>query len=410
MPRKAKELGSLAVNRLQVPGLHFVGGVAGLGLQVLPTGGRTWILRAMIGGRRRDMGLGGFPDVTLAEAREAARRARDLIRSGVDPVSQARAAKSALKAEAAKATTFRQACETFVASHEAAWRNAKHRAQWTSTLERYTYPLIGDLSVAELELSHVMDVLEPIWREKTETASRIRGRIEQVLDWASARGLRQGENPARWKGRLNKLLPKPSKLAKVVHHRALPYGHLPAFMAQLTAQRGTGAAALRFAILTASRSGEVRGARWSEIDLNQGVWTIPADRMKAGKEHRVPLSAAALSVLEAQPRIADSAFVFTAPRGGPLSDMTLSAVLRRMEVDAVPHGFRSTFRDWVAECTNHGTEVAEMALAHAVGNKVEAAYRRGDLFDKRRRLAEDWARFCEDSKSGNIVVLQARGG
>lgn len=408
MPRKAKELGALAVSRLQDPGLHFVGGVAGLGLQVLPTGGRTWILRAMIGGRRRDMGLGGFPDVSLAEARDAARRARQLIRDGVDPVEQAKAARNALKAEAAKAMTFRQACEAFLASHEAAWRNAKHRAQWTSPLQRYAYPVIGDLSVGDIELTHVTKVLDPIWREKTETASRLRGRIEQVLDWAGARGLRQGQNPARWKGLLDKVLPKPGKVAKAVHHRALPYRDLPDLMTHLAAQNGAGAIALRFAILTAARSGEVRGALWSEIDLPNALWTIPADRMKAGREHRVPLSDAALSLLTSQPRIAGSELVFPAPRGGQLSDMTLSAVLRRMSVDAVPHGFRSTFRDWVAECTGHGNEVAEMALAHTISSKVEAAYRRGDLFEKRRQLAADWAAFCSNAPAGSTTVISLR--
>jgi len=355
------------------------------------------------------MGLGGYPDVPLAEARDAARRARALIREGDDPVEQAKAAKSALKAETSKAMTFRQACQAFVASHEAGWRNAKHRAQWTSTLERYAHPVIGDLSVAHVEMPHVMKVLDPIWREKTETASRVRGRIEQVLDWAAVRGLREGQNPARWKGLLDKVLPKPGKVSKSVHHRALPYQDIPAFMRRLRIQGGVGASALHFAILTAARSGEVRGACWSEIDLPQAIWIVPADRMKAGREHRVPLSAAALELLAAQPRIAGSDLIFPAPRGGKLSDMTLSAVLRRMEVNAVPHGFRSTFRDWVAECTNHSNEVAEMALAHAVGSTVEAAYRRGDLFEKRRRLAEDWSRFCENAVPSKIALLKVRG-
>lgn len=405
MPRKAKELSPLAVNRLKDPGLHFVGGVAGLALQVLPTGGRTWILRVMIGGKRRDMGLGGFPDVTLAEAKEAARKARALIREGGDPIEQTKAARNALKAATAKATTFRQAVDAYVGAHEAGWRNAKHRAQWTSSLERHAYPVLGDLSVADIEMAHIMKVLDPIWREKTETASRVRGRIEQVLDWASVRGLRNGQNPARWKGLLDKALPKPGKIAKPVHHRALPYQDVPAFMERLKRHEGMGATALRFAIFTAARSGEVRGARWPEIDLNKAIWIIPAERMKAGREHRVPLSNDAVSLLDALPRVAGSDLVFPAPRGGQLSDMTLSAVLRRMEVDAVPHGFRSTFRDWVAEQTNYGGEVAEMALAHIVGNKVEAAYRRGDLFEKRRQLAADWACYCLGKGDARVVAL-----
>jgi len=411
MARKAAELSPLAVSRLKEPGLYFVGGVAGLALQVLPTGGRTWILRATVGGRRRDMGLGGFPDVTLAGAREAARAARQLIRTGVDPIEQAKAARKALQAVTAKGLSFREAAEAFIASQEAAWRNAKHKAQWTSTLTAYAYPVIGGLSVADIELAHISKVLEPIWTAKTETASRLRGRIEQILDWATARGYRSGLNPARWRGHLDKLFPRPSKVAKLVHHRALPVTDMGGFFADLREIEGMGARALLFVILTATRSGEVRGATWSEIDMARGIWTIPASRMKAGREHRVPLSSLAMSPLDDLPRIAGSDLVFQAPRGGPLSDMTLSAVLRRMNAPAVPHGFRSTFRDWAAEYTAYPSEVVEMALAHTVGNKVEAAYRRGDLFEKRRRLAGDWARFCVDGieLSAEVVALRAAG-
>ncbi len=410
MARKAAELTPLVVKRLTDPGLHFVGGVSGLALQVLSTGARTWILRATIGGRRRDMGLGGYPEVSLAEAREAARRARMLIREGEDPIEKARAAKNALKANAAKAMTFKAAADAFISSQEAGWKNAKHRAQWDSSLERYAYPTIGKLSVADIDTPHVLKVIDPIWTTRTETASRVRGRIEQVLDWAATRNLRQGPNPARWRGHLDKVLPKRSKVARREHHRALPYSQVPDFMTSLKSVDGMGAQALRFAILTAARSGEVRGAKWSEIDLGSGTWIVPAERMKAGREHRVALSKPALNLLNALPRIGGSDLVFPAPRGGMLSDMTLSAVLRRMKVDAVPHGFRSTFRDWVAECTSHGSDVAEMALAHAVGNKVEAAYRRGDLFEKRRRLADDWAAFCSSdlSQSGKVISLGGR--
>lgn len=410
MARKAAELSPVAVKRLTDRGLHFVGGVPGLALQVLSTGGRTWILRVTIGGRRRDMGLGGYPEVSLAEAREAARRARMLIREGEDPIEKARAAKNALKADAAKAMTFKAAADAFISSQEAGWKNAKHRAQWDSSLERYAYPTIGKLSVADIDTPHVLKVIDPIWTTRTETASRVRGRIEQVLDWAATRNLRQGPNPARWRGHLDKVLPKRSKVARPEHHRALPYAQVADFMARLKLVEGVGARALRFAILTASRSGEVRGARWSEIDLGTGTWTVSAERMKAGREHRVALSSAALDLLNALPRIGSSDLVFPAPRGGMLSDMTLSAVLRRMKVEAVPHGFRSTFRDWAAECTSHGSDVAEMALAHAVGNKVEAAYRRGDLFEKRRKLADDWAVFCstDASQSGAVVPLRGR--
>ena len=404
MPRKARELGSLAISRLNRPGFYFVGGVSGLALQVLPTGGRTWILRAVIGGRRRDMGLGGYPDVTLAGAKDAARRARELIREGVDPIERARSAKRELLAASARAITFKDAAEAFIAEREVSWRNQKHRAQWSSSLAIYAYPVLGSVHVADVDLAHVTKVLDPIWSTKSETASRVRSRMEQVLDWATARTYRMGPNPARWRGHLDKIFLPPKKVSRPVHHPALPADEMPAFMDRLGTQDGVGAKALYFAILTAARSGEVRGARWSEINIRDAMWTIPADRMKAGKEHRVALSQAALELLEALPRVSDSNVVFRAPRGGELSDATLSAVLRRMKISAVPHGFRSTFRDWVAERTTYSSEVAEMALAHTIKNQAEAAYRRGDLLEKRRQLAEDWARFCTTGNHKGLVV------
>lgn len=406
MAKKANELGPLAVSKLTSPGLHFVGGVSGLALQVLPSGGRTWVLRAMMCGRRRDMGLGGFPDVPLADARTAARKARDLIRDGLDPIEEARAAVSARLARRAKDLTFKEAAVAYIGAHEAGWRNAKHAAQWKSTLETYAYPVIGSLLVRDIELTHVLAILEPLWQAKTETATRLRGRIEQVLDWATARGHRDGLNPARWRGHLDKMLARPSKVARVVHRAALPVAEMGSFIAALRAAEGTGARALEFAILTAARSGEVRGATWGEIDLDAATWTVPAERMKAGREHRVPLSAPAIKLLRALPRIAGSDLVFSAPRGGQLSDMTLTAVLRRMNVAAVPHGFRSTFRDWASERTNYPRDAAEMALAHMIGDKVEAAYRRGDLFEKRRRMMADWATFCGQLPAkGNVSPL-----
>lgn len=394
MPKLREPLGPLAVSRLDKPGLHAVGGVPGLALQVLKTGGRTWILRTMIGTRRREMGLGGYPAVTLAMAKEAAREARDLIRRGTDPIEAAREARSALLTPPKPQYTFQAAAEAYVSAHEAGWKNPKHRDQWTATLKKYAYPVMGKLDVAVIELPHVMRVLEPIWTKKTETAKRLRGRIEMVLDWAGARGFRSGPNPARWRGHLDKLLAKPSKVHRIAHHRALPIDEMKAFMAQLRAAEGMGARALEFAILTAARSGEVRGATWKEIDLDARVWTISAERMKAAREHRAPLSNAAVKLLRSMPPGRPDAYLFRAAHGGRLSDMTISAVLRRMEVDAVPHGFRSTFRDWAAERTAYPNEVAEMALAHAVGNKVEAAYRRGDLFEKRLAMMDDWAEFC----------------
>jgi integrase len=400
----------MAVRKLTSDGLHFVGGVSGLALHITKSGARSWILRVMVGGKRREMGLGAYPSVTLAQAREQAREARALIRRGIDPIEQQRAAQSALNAAVASALTFRQCAERYIAAHEASWKNAKHGQQWTNTLTQYAYPVMGKLLVRDVGLAHVLQVLEPIWATKNETASRLRGRIELVLDWATARQLREGLNPARWRGHLDKLLPRPSKIAKTEHHPALPVDGVAAFMARLRAAHGMGARALEFAILTAARSGEARGADWSEIDLKAGVWTVPGSRMKAGREHRVPLSDTAVALLNALPRLDGVDLVFPAPRGGQLSDMTLSAVLRRMKVPAVPHGFRSTFRDWAAERTNYPRDVAEMALAHAIGDKVEAAYRRGDLFEKRRRMMTEWAAFLArvEAPESKVVPLSGR--
>jgi integrase len=407
--RKAKELKPLAIKQLTKPGLHFVGGVAGLGLQVLPTGGRSWVLRVMIGDKRRNLGLGGFPDVTLTGAREAARQAREKIKVGIDPIAEKRAARSALSAARDKALTFQAAAEAYIAAHEAGWRNAKHREQWAHSLASFAFPKIGHLLVQDVQLSHVMAILEPIWLEKTETATRLRGRIEQVLDWATARGYRDGLNPARWRGHLDKLLAAPAKIAKVKHYAALPYAEMAGFMKRLRTMEGMGARCLEFTILCATRNGEARLSVWSEIDMEAAVWVIPGDRMKMGKEHRVPLSDAALSLLRALPRMAGTDLVFPASRGGPMSDMTLVAVLRRMEgVNAVVHGFRSSFRDWASETTNYPHNVAEMALAHAIGNKVEAAYRRGDLFEKRKLMMQDWAAFCAKTESGNVVSMKPK--
>lgn len=404
MPKKAKELTALEVKNLNEPGLHFVGGVAGLALQVLPSGGRTWVLRVVIGKKRRDMGLGGYPDVPLAQAKDDARAARAKVRAGIDPIEEQRAARSALKASQMALLTFKQCAESYIDAHKAGWKNEKHQKQWSSTMEAYVYPKIGSVLARDVELPQVLAVLEPIWKTKTETASRVRGRVESVLDWAAARNYRQGLNPARWKGHLDKLLPKPSKVAKVEHHDALPVSEVGAFMVELRKHEGVGAKALEFAILTAARSGEVRGATWSEIDKDAKIWVIPGDRMKAGREHRVPLTEQAIRILDALPRVAGSNYVFTAPRGGQLSDMTLSAVIRRMGAPCVPHGFRSSFRDWASERTNYPSDMAEMALAHTISDKVEAAYRRGDMFEKRRRMMADWAKFCDIVETKGKVV------
>lgn len=406
MPKLAKELGALAVSKLKHPSLYFVGAVPGLALQVKTGNARSWILRLVIGNKRRDMGLGAYPSVSLAHARQKASGARELVRQGVDPIERQRAALSDLRASLATQVTFKETAKAYVAAHESEWKNAKHTQQWRNTLKEYVYPVFGDLLVKDIQKEHVLQALRPIWNSKNVTASRLRGRIELVLSYAMQAGYRpEGLNPARWKGGLDKLLGAPSKLQENKHFRALPIHEMGDFMAKLARIQGQGARALEFAILTAARSGEVRGALWSEIDLKNKVWVIPASRMKAGREQRIPLSTTAIALLEKQPNT-DFDIVFLAPKGGKLSDMTLTGVLRRMKVNATAHGFRSTFRDWVAERTNYPNEAAEMALAHSVGNKVEAAYRRGDLYEKRILMMEAWAQFVSKiEESGNIVSM-----
>lgn len=337
------------------------------------------------------MGLGGYPDVTLAQAREQARQARNLVSEGKDPILLREQAQSALLAERAKALTFEEAARRFIEAKAPEWTNGKHSAQWTSTLEAYAFPEFGKVLVRDVGQDHVLRALEAIWITKTETASRVRGRIEAVLDWARARGLRDGENPARWRGHLDKLLPKPGKVAKVQHHPAMLATEVPSFYEQLRHKQGQSAAALRLLILTAVRSGELRGATWAEFDLDARVWTIPASRMKAKKTHRVPLSDAAVALLREQTKLEGCNLVFPGKQGRPLSDMALTAVMRAFELDAVPHGFRSTFRDWVSDHTTFPGELAEQALAHAISSKVEAAYRRGEQLEKRRELMQAWS-------------------
>ena len=419
MGKKEKALGALAVSQIRRRGITFVGEVTGLGMIVTGCGSRNWVLRFTRNGRRRDFGLGGYPSVSLAQAKELARAARAQIMQGVDPIDARQAAMKKPVAKEIESLTFAGAATQYIDTHESTWRNPKHAQQWRNTIKSYANPIIGEILVADIALPHVLAVLEPIWKEKTETASRLRGRIESVLDWAAARGHRADSNPARWKGLLDKLLPAPGKIAKTEHHRALPYAQLPSFMVQLASQEGIAARALEFAILTATRSGEVRGARWEEFDLDAGTWTVPGVRMKAGKEHRVPLSEKALAIVRDQYATSFCEYVFPSSHlpkpgdardGKPLSDMALSAVLRRMGVEAVPHGFRSTFRDWAAEQTNVPNEVAEMALAHVVGNKVEAAYRRGDLFEKRRQLMQDWADYALPKASRHKTTTDSQDG
>jgi integrase len=329
---------------------------------------------------------------------------------GLDPLleRERKAAEAAAQAQAVKvaSTTFKAVAERYIADNRDSWRNPKHRQQWDNTLSSYVYPVIGDLPVAEVGKAHVLQILEPIWKAKPETASRIRGRIETVIDAATARELRTGENPARWRGHLAHVLPKRSRLTRG-HHRALPYADLPAFVEKLRSRKAMAALALEFTILTAARTGEVIGATWDEIDFAKKVWTVPAHRMKAGKEHRIPLSPRAIEILEAL-KPTGTPFVFAGERGGKLSGMAMAMLLRRMGTDVTAHGFRSAFRDWAAECTAYPNEVCEAALAHTIGNRVEAAYRRGDLFDKRARLMTDWSGHCSKGDATGATVTPIR--
>jgi integrase len=385
----------------------------GLYLQVTPTGARSWLLRYERGGRERAMGLGPVDTFTLDEARERARKARQLLKDGIDPLdarNEERARQVAERALAAAANvSFKECAEQYYKFHSRKWNNAKHAAQFLSTMKMYAYPALGRLPVAAIDKALVLKAIEPIWYTKTETASRVRGRIEAVLDFAKTRSYRTGDNPAAWDGNLVHALPARSTIAKVDHHAALPFTELPNFMSQLAARAGIAARALEFTIFNAARTGEVIGSRWLEMDLDAKLWTIPAGRMKAKKKHRVPLSARTLEILKALPREGD--FVFPGARKGvPISSMAMAEVLKRMgRLDITVHGFRSTFRDWAAERTNYPNHVVEMALAHAVGDKVEAAYRRGDLFAKRARLMSDWAKYClakpVDTAASNVVPI-----
>lgn len=397
------------------PGRHADGG--GLYLLVKESGAKSWLFRATVAGKVRDVGLGSAAPgaITLAQARELAREKAREVASGAVPVSdrkrRAQEAKAA-QAERAKAKTFKQVAEAFIDLRETGWRNDKHKAQWRSTLETYAYPVFGDLPISEVTTEHVMDVLRPIWTDKAETASRVRGRIENIMDAAKVQGLRSGENPARWRGHLDFLLPKPNKLARG-HHPALPYADIPAFMADLAEREAVAAKAMQFTILTVARSGETLGATWAEIDLDAAVWTIPADRMKAAKEHRIPLSAPALAILQEVQGLnttgQQDAAVFPGQSGGHLSGMAMAMLLRRMERgDITVHGFRSTFREWAGETTAFAREVVEHALAHQLADKAEAAYQRGSLFPKRVKLMQAWADYCTSPMAGGANVTPIR--
>lgn len=411
MPKRATELTAIEVARLtDKPGLHFVGSVPGLALQVSGAQGASWVLRAVVGSKRRDIGLGGYPGVTLAIARDLARVAREKIRQGIDPVVERQANRQRLIAAQVALMPFSEAAEKYIAAHEAGWKSPKSAAQWQSSLAMYAFPILGQMGVADIETPHILRVLEPIWTTKTETASRVRGRIESILDWATVRGLRAGANPARWRGHLEHLLAARADVQKIEHHAALPFTDIGAFMVELRKREGISARALEFAVLTACRSGEVRGATWSEIDLENAVWEIPVERMKAKRAHRVPLSAAALELLNALPRIAGSDLVFSSSKSTPLSDMSLTGVLKRMgRRDITAHGFRSTFRDWAGESTAFDRQTIEHALAHQLPDKAEASYARGSQFEKRRRLMGDWSRYCATVAAvGSVAPIRGK--
>jgi len=383
------------------PGYHYDGG--GLVLQVTKSGNQSWLFRYDFQGKRREMGLGPLHTVSLAEAREIARQHRQKLLDGTDPLEAKRKAQQEKQLANAAALTFAQCCEQYITSHESGWKNVKHAGQWRSTLTTYCKDF-NDQPVASVGQAEVLKCLEAIWTDKQETATRLRGRIESVLDWATVRGYRTGDNPARWKGLLDHLLPTLSKTKRVKHHRALPWQEIRSFMTALRKEEGISARALEFLILTACRSGEVREATWDEIDLSNALWIIPAERMKMGREHRVPLCRQALALLNTLPREKGSPYVFiSAKPGKPLSDMSLIAVMRRMKVDAVPHGFRSTFRDWAGESTSYPREVCEHALAHKLADGVEAAYQRGDMLQKRAAMMKDWADFCDESRRETIA-------
>jgi len=389
MPKIIRELTAAAVAKLRQPGRYSVGGADGLMLRITNVGSRLWVCRLMINGKRRDVGLGRYEQVSLSQARDAARALHLDVRRGIDPT----ASREPMPATPTSMNLFKDAATEFVASKQVEWKNSKHTDQWSSTLRTYVYPVLGDMCVADIALSHVLEILQPIWIDKTETANRVRGRIEAILDYATVQGWRSGDNPARWKGLLDKVLPTPAKLKKTKHHAAMPAHETPTFMQTLQSIHGLAALALQLLILTATRSGETRAAKWCEFDLKAGVWTIPASRMKAGRDHSVPLSEQAQQLLAAIPRFGDGTdFLFSNTRGtGVLSDMAMTQTMRRLGLKYVPHGFRSTFRDWAGDSTEYPRELAEAALAHTLQNKVEAAYRRKTALERRRALMQDWA-------------------
>jgi integrase len=400
---KRAALSVAKVNGLKQRGFYCDGG--GLHLQVAKGGSKSWVFRFTQGGRTRDMGLGSIHTVTLAEAREIAREKRKLLLAAIDPIEARKQERQAKQLEAAKSIAFDECRDRYFAGNNDAWRSAKHRRDWHTSLVTHATPVLGSISVAAIDTQLVLKALEPIWKTKTVTAGRVRGRIETILNWAKTHGYRTGENPAQWAGHLENILPRHSKLRQVQHYAAVPWPEIAAFMGDLGKRKERGAAALAFTILTAARAGEAMGARWPEIDLTTRTWIIPGHRMKAGREHRVPLSAPALKILNALPRRGE--IVFASELGKPLRGRVMSDVMRRMGYDQTVHGFRSAFRDWAFERSSFPRDVVEAALAHLLRDQTEAAYRRGDALEKRRRLMEAWGAFCMQPATGKVVFMGA---
>jgi integrase len=407
MGRSLNRLTAVKVNKLNKPGMISDGG--GLYLRISNTGAKSWIFRFGDNGRLRDMGLGGLDAISLKVARERAAECRELRAKGIDPISHQRTSKAAQRAEDAKSITFREAAALYIEGHEAAW-GQKHHEAWTSTLRDHC-GVLADLPVRMIETAHVMQVLSPIWKERTVTASRLRGRIEAVLDWSKVSGFREGENPARWRGHLKHLLPTPGELGDVEHYPALPYAEIGTFMAKLRKNTSMAARCLEFMALTAARLGEARFATWQEIDFESRTWTIPGPRMKSGQAHRVPLSRRAVDLLKEAWSIRRGGLVFWGRRDGALAATNILHLAKQVAGAPITvHGFRSSFRDWAAETTNYPREVAEMALAHSVGDAVERAYARTDLFERRRKLMDAWAQYCGkiETDAGKVVALAQR--
>lgn len=413
MPRVAKELSAIEIKRKAAPGYHPVGGVAGLYLQVSYSGTKSWVMRCKVGDKRREIGLGAYPGVGLALARVKAQQVRDEIVTGVDPVAQRLVNRQSIVQaqleEKAMHWTFRACAEAFIKAKSPGWKNVKHASQWINTLETYVYPSIGDMLVRNVNIGHITAIIEPHWATKNETINRVRNRIELVLDWATVRKYRSGDNPARWKGNLDKAgLADRSVVGKVTGHRALPASKVFGFIEELRKLKGYGPRCLEFVVLTACRSGEARLATWSEFDFVEKTWNIPDERMKSGRSHRVPLSEEVISLLNGLERMQGTELLFPGKKvNAPISDMTMTKIMRDMGVDAVPHGFRATFSSWTASSTAYPFEVREMALAHAIGDGTVAAYQRSDLFEKRRNLMADWAKFTNTAPvvGDNVVPM-----